>query len=292
MSSSLKTPLSERQQLLLMKFVDDEASSWEGFFARGLIRRSQAAREFVQSLKLLSGELQRDSVGTHTRQSAWSRANRGTQGVGDAAFADALWEKVNRRIDDETRAALFLGKRRRTDSSASSMNWFQGAAWGLSGAAVTAALGFFVIAQPGGGPGAQQSMPRGHVATVSLRSGGSLGTGGNFDQGRSAAGQDVSFSQVRSLDESQSGDPRGVGGRAPRIIEDPLDDGRIPNAVEVDWMRGGGRVKLIPDASQRSAVIWVKRKRNAPIDVASLEPFSPREVQLVDPRAFGSEIDH
>jgi hypothetical protein len=50
----------------------------------------------------------------------------------------------------------------------------------------------------------------------------------------------------------------------------PVRVGRYPNSLEVDWMRSDGRVRVMQDSGERSAIIWVKR-RNVPAALPVVE---------------------
>lgn len=209
MSDKANIPLSESEEILLMKFFDGQCSFLERGKAQRLIEQSQSACEFMDSMRGCS-----ESVRNVKAQST----------------KIDLWQEVSRRIEAEEHAALFLGKRdtHTRPSLGERISGFFGSTWnlGMSGAAVAAGLALFVIlpAKTATAPGSEQM--------VELVRGVSLDTG----------------------DEDSPVRPVGSHGR-PQIINEPST-----NVVEVDWMRSDGRLRMLHQPSERSAVIWVKRR--------------------------------
>jgi hypothetical protein len=201
--------LKESEELLLMKFVDDECGILERSRALKLIETSPEAVDFVDVMRSSKADL-KDAAARETR-------------------SVDLWERVQRRITAEERAELFLGKRVAVaaDSEPGFFARLLGswAGWGVSGAFVTAGLAFFMLWTPG-----QQSQPADQVARV-------LAAPSSESEG---------FTPVARRER-------------PRIINDD-----VPSAVEVDWMRSDGRVRILPGPSERSTIIWVRRPEVAP----------------------------
>ena len=124
--------LSERQQILLSAYADDQCSFVSRFLAERLIRANPDAQTFISNLQATS---------TLFKEHAPNRE----------VTAD-LWARIDQRIDAEERAALYLGQRRAIpereaaslfDRLASKQALFGG----LSGAAV-AALVLIVVSRP------------------------------------------------------------------------------------------------------------------------------------------------
>jgi hypothetical protein len=145
-----------------------------------------------------------------------------------------LWDRISTRIDAEERAAVYLGKRSGTTTAAheglvarllSSHALFGG----LSGAAVAAAILTAVY------PASNQS----DIAVINA---------GTSTVARTSQG----FHTVTlPSDKDQSGahtTQRGV---------------RSLSAMEMDWMRGSGPLKIIQNPGSSSGVIWIKRQRSA-----------------------------
>jgi len=64
---------------------------------------------------------------------------------------------------------------------------------------------------------------------------------------------------------SDNGEPLGVAksnaGRAP-VVNLASAGGRSRQPVEVDWVRGNGRVRVMQDPHRNSAIIWVRRPQS------------------------------
>lgn len=152
--------LSEKQQLLLSSYVDNECSYIPRLLAERLLKTNAEARLFVQSLK---------------NASLAYRSHMDTNG----ASVD-LWNRISTRIEGEERAALYLGQREpvREGSTSSLIERIlsrQAVLGGLSGAAVAATVLVFVSrpAKPGeilpvytGGPVAAHNPAAFHQASL------------------------------------------------------------------------------------------------------------------------------
>ena len=86
--------LSEQQQLLLMSLHDGECGVFSRWRANRLVSQSPKAAEFIATLDAISEGID-SSVAGEVPQ-----------------LAGSLWEGISRRIEQEERAALFLGERR------------------------------------------------------------------------------------------------------------------------------------------------------------------------------------
>ena len=123
MTQHTTSTLSERQEMLLSKFYDGEASPLERLRARFLIKRRPAAADFLSSLQSLSSNTY--SAATATTESC------------------DLWDRISARIDAEEKAAFYLGKRSSTPTQESFISRLLSSPalfGGLSGAAVAAAI--------------------------------------------------------------------------------------------------------------------------------------------------------
>jgi hypothetical protein len=84
--------LSEKQQLLLSAYADDQCSFFSRFLAERLIRVNPDARTFISNLQATSTLFQEHAP------------NRD--------ISVDLWARIDQRIDAEERAALYLGQRK------------------------------------------------------------------------------------------------------------------------------------------------------------------------------------
>jgi hypothetical protein len=153
------------------------------------------------------------------------------RGAADQPKATELWDKIARRIDEEERAGIFLG-RRVAEGSERAPRWFERvgfdrAAWGMTGGMLAASLTVFMLRQApdasrDGLNFASTALPLTHIGMSAERPVPRVAT---------TSSAPVSFSSATH------------------------------NIVEVDWMRSDGRVRLLQDPSERSAIIWVKRRQ-------------------------------
>jgi hypothetical protein len=120
--------LSEKQELLLSRFHDGECSCLRAFLARRLIARRAAARDFISNLETLKDQCAQLSASTNDQ-------------------ALDLWSRIDSRIEQEQRAAFYLGERRIAEAKPQRISYRYAAVGGLSGAAVAAAL-LLVISRP------------------------------------------------------------------------------------------------------------------------------------------------
>lgn len=193
--------LSEKQQLLLSSYVDNECSYISRFLAERLLKNNNQARLFVQTLK-------------NTSQTYRSLVSSQDSSVD-------LWDRIERRIEAEERASLYLGNRKPTSEAPHPSlleRLFSRQVWvgGLSGAAIAATVLVFV---------SRPSKP-GEILPV-------------YTGGPVAAHNSSAFHQASLGNEQQM-----VGS----------------SAMEVDWMRGKGSFKIIRDPSDKSAIIWVRKR--------------------------------
>ena len=160
MRQSRSKELSEKQQILLSTYIDNECSFVSRILAERLIKTNSEARLFVHNLKNTS-QTYRSLIPTH-----------------DTSID--LWDRISTRIDSEERAAIYLGQRK-PELEAPGPSFFekllsqQALLGGLSGAAVAAAVLVFVArpSKPGeilpvytGGPVAAHNSSAFHQASL------------------------------------------------------------------------------------------------------------------------------
>lgn len=193
--------LTERDELLLMRFVDNDVHFLDRWRAQALLRSSSDAREYVRSLGQVGKLVQ----------------SRKLPEVSGAEF----WSHVSDRIVQEERAELFLGKR--GEQSISHVDatepWWRlpRIAWSVSGLALASLAYVAVVVTP-----AELANDR----------------------------------QIASVVEENSGQSTQLvrAGR-PELLEE-----RTPHVVQVDWMHSDGRLSILKEPTDRSAIIWVKRR--------------------------------
>ena len=92
MKATESKQLSEKQQLLLSSYIDNECSYISRFLAERLIRTNPEAKLFVHNFKNTTQTYRTLATPSDTRVD--------------------LWDRVATRIDGEERAALYLGQRK------------------------------------------------------------------------------------------------------------------------------------------------------------------------------------
>ncbi|RMD83913.1 MAG: hypothetical protein D6808_07900 [Candidatus Dadabacteria bacterium] len=127
--------LRKYKERLVIRYCDGESGPLGAFLAKRLISRDRDIREFSQSLKRISEEVK-----------VW----------GDSKFrmlSTDLVSRIERRIDEEEKAALFLGERKALPTGLSG-GWFgvdrigrifRESAAGLISGAVAAVVTFFAL---------------------------------------------------------------------------------------------------------------------------------------------------
>lgn len=196
------TKLTEKQELLLSAYADNECSFISRILAERLLKNNSNAQAFL----------------THLRSSSTLFKNHASS----QDMTVDLWDRIANRIDAEEKAAFYLGQRRPQVTDERTSVWARlqtrhAALGGLSGAAI-AAMVLVLVARP--------SKP-GEILPVY--------TGGPVAAQNSSAFHQASFGA-------------GNGNVSPR------------SPMEVDWMRGNGSVRLIPNPNGQSATIWVRKK--------------------------------
>ncbi len=118
--------LSERQEQLLIKWIDGEGGWLNRFYVRHFLAAKPSAQRFIQEML----QVKKNVVGI---------LQSGSRGEG----VD-LWERISVRLDQEEQAEIFLGNRPAA-VSAPSGGWAEKFVWGACGACVTAALAVMLV---------------------------------------------------------------------------------------------------------------------------------------------------
>lgn len=254
-----KEMLSEREERLLARYFDGE-SSWLGrVAARYIIAHKAGAREFMESMRVI-GEIARNEHAGILAE--------------DPEPVD-LWRGVAARIETEERAALFLGQRREAEPPRGRLSrltqavLFDRIGWAAAGAAVAAGVMLFVAPPPGAVSGvstarniaADASESTGNMRRVSLRERAPL---------------------RRAVKEENA------------LYTEPLKilEREVPSTLEVDWMKSAGRVRMMQEPDDRSAIIWVKRR--SPVSMALQQPTAgvPPVVVYGERMPGGIRVNH
>ena len=125
MDTGDKKQLTERQELLLSRYYDGEASFFDGFLAKRLLKTNASAPTFLASLQSLTTET--------------------TATVAASDVECDLWHRISARIEAEEKAAIYLGNRAATPTPQkegffANLLSSHALVGGFSGAAVAAVL--------------------------------------------------------------------------------------------------------------------------------------------------------
>ncbi len=203
--------LSDAEEQLLLSYLDGEAGIVKRLRARFLLRRPEA-RSYLESMR---------RVGVETR--AWAEGR-------EVPTVD-LWQRVSQRLDQEERAARFLGSRASGVVPVRHV-WSERLAWAIPSAAVAALATVFVVGTEFRVPGGFYSM----AGTVRQE----------HEQLATIEPSDLGFAGASSQPVSLRS---STAVRPPPYLSAP---------VEVKWMRSNGRVQLMQDPENRSAIIWIR----------------------------------
>lgn len=235
--------LSEREEELLLTYLDGEAGFFTARRARRLLVASSGARQFAHSILAL-----KEQVGE------WHHLAQAKNAKCD------LWSRIERRIDQEEHAALFLGGRefvsRLREQANSGKSWLEKilgpGAWSTAGALVAASLTMFMIqptTEPAKAPQLREENPVSNVTDVSFETGSR-----NFsDSVSTQRGIDRQVYRRAKLRESA----RLESTTAPRILPSELNQ-----LTQVDWMRSDGQLLFVQAPRPGSTIIWVKRPKS------------------------------
>lgn len=248
-SSDKDAKLSEREELLLMRYSDGECSKRESAQAERLVKRSDEARCFLEGLNELNSNF--SILNSEFSNSAASQSSK----------VD-LWDRIASRIREEERLELYLGERVIKSEEAEARQGLSAkiAAWlGLEAfssrkisvlASSVAAAALLVVVM-------QQSPDSGDKTVA--------------NQGKQNSAEVNTTTLARANDVQQMGAPAkqlvSLEGGASASDEDPrLEEYEEPvilerfnkPSIEVDWVRSDGRVRMIH--GKGAPVLWIKRR--------------------------------
>lgn len=213
--NSDRNPLLENEQKLLMRLVDGECGQAESLKAQDLISGNPEAALFVEELRSMSAQ---------------SRAALHAPGL-----SPELWKRVLNRIEQEERAAVFLGERKvrglRGRLVEPVLDSLRNLGWRMYGptAAFATICALFVIA---------------------LSSNSAVSVGGQKFAGK-ASGEVVQASAAAEAGVVQDGSYS-----PPVLLEE-----RVPVSLDVDWMKSRGPIRLFQDPGARSTFLIIDKKR-------------------------------
>jgi hypothetical protein len=232
--SSQLTELPDARRRLLQKYYDGEASIVEKWQVKRLLARSDGARAYLDLL---------EEVTTQVRDHHFEQVR---------GWNSSLWERIDRRIDEEERAELLLGKRTfelSTPASQGSMivPWFGRVAWGTGGACFASLVIVLMFGM------SSSTTPSALISA-----------------------HDGTSSPISSTESGVQTEFRTVS-----LASDPTPSSTsLRPPVEIDWLHSDGTVHLIHSHEKRIPTIWVKRQR-VPLNAPLARSKTKNEVPLV-----------
>lgn len=268
-----QTSLSEKEEILLLKYHDGECGYLDNLRVKRLLRRAEA-RCFLESMR----NAMKMTVGRMQQEISQAAAAPTT------ASASKVWNSVSARIEVEEKTAVLLGERRLAPEQQSLFEFahiFSIPKFGLSMAGALALALLAVVIVPWG------KDARDGVEVASL--------GVSPDAPSNAVISREKDLQVRprvKRDPVVSLVSSNVSTKRPRVVFRRYY-GRDRNTVEVDWMKSDGRVRVIQSPSDRAGIIWVNRNTERSLGNSKADNGDD-EIRILDERipdtlpAFGS----
>ena len=242
------TSLHDDERSLLMSYHDHDRdvgqlSYLDRLRLKRLLSNKPEARDFLDFLSSMSVRV--------------------SQAVADdiLPLRSSLWKQIEQRINQEERAALYLGKRELSAESREPRRFFSipDFNWGFSGA-TTAGLAVLLMASFAlTNPSMYQTV----ASSLNSQDSPRATSSGNFERALPAP---VRFA-------SQQND-------LPQIIEPTRRGPQTLSSVDVDWVHSDGAVRFYSDPHKNSTMIWVK-KRTPVVRYFGPEVNSSREQNLV-----------
>ncbi len=259
--------LSPCDEELILSYLDGEAGFFSARRAKRILERSPSAQSFADSILAL-----------RSRIGEWHQIQLERSGKVD------LWERIERRIDQEERAAVFLGGREfasrmrqpRVEGESIFSKIFGPWGWSATTAVVAASL-TFVLVQP-----VEKTNP-----SLSL---GPSTTPRLLDEPLPGMGvRDVSF--IDNSDQYHRDQMKQIYRRA-KVRESLRGESNsqiVPSEMnqltQVDWMRSDGQLYFVQQPRPGSTIIWVKRPKPAQ-NAGALAPRADRPVVFGENEVF------
>lgn len=237
MDNELGVDLSERQERCLARWLDGEAGWLDRLYVRCWLGRTKAAQSYISQLGRINAVLT-DSV---------------SEQVGGGAVD--LWDRISTRLDQEEKAALFLGSRAIVSKHRPLVvSWPEKVVWGASGACVAVAL---------------------VAVTVLIRPYSAM-----FESSQLAVSRlDASDPTLMASGNAEVGSYQ-VPTRL--VSTQPVSSRATSRNWEMDWIRSVGSVSLVDDANGGSAVMWVNRDGRSRSSSAYRRPDGGVRLVVVD----------
>lgn len=241
---------------LLIKICDGQASFLERCIGQVLTSAHEGCRIFSRDIRVLNDKLQSGPLHSETSSSP----------------SLDLWSKIERRIEEEERVALYLGKREvSVEKEESRIPWLKevmnpGVFGGMAVGLATATVAFVVFSNGYEKPISQQ-VASSFAAAVPV----------NIEPQRNTA-EGVDFVTFSDNQNKRRLISREAFRSQQQMRALKRMDSRIP--FEVDWMRSDGQVSFIQDPRERSTVIWVNRNNSNPNRPKVLEA-EPKIIEAV-----------
>gem|GEM_PF-6080973 len=248
--------LSARQRELLSRYFDNELSWPRRIFAQRLLRNSDVAANYIESLAAL-----RVNVAEMMQPTAAS---------GERAVD--LWSKINARIDIEERStelsAVYLKQKtvkaktgkKTGEKSGSFADQYLGYGYGFGAGVASAALVLLTVLPQGGNTGStNKDSPAGSVSA-----GSGFNNANNNATGDSQATGPVRYSafDIQGTDFDSSASFRNLNGANSNSGLHSVSNGGATarqrvTPVEIDWVRSDGRLQVMRDAAESNPVIFI-----------------------------------
>jgi len=242
-----KIKLSNKEEELLIGHFDGELSLFQNFLAKRLLQSNPLAREYFGSLKEVAASLRSFKADINVNNKV------------------DLWDRIERRIDQEERAEFFLGTRDTARSELPTSNWFgqfvnKSVFGGMTVGLATAAVAFVAL------DNRTESTPNislgNSVAVINEASQVRFSPFVNSDHNVANQVEYASFSDssaYQSLAQKKVSSNNGF-----RNQKDLRTLKRMEIPFKVDWMRSDGQVSFIQDPRRGSTVIWVNKGSQNP----------------------------
>ncbi len=255
--------LSDKERMLLMAYHDRECGAFGCWRARNLLSRSTEAAEFFSVLTDVSSGI-KTVVDSTTPE-----------------LKESLWGAISARIDQEERAAVYLGARMRAPESRRRASFAAPFGWSMAGGLVAASFTVVVI----GKMQAVQSITGHSVSPAYARisNSASLDPVGyrSLNVGSGSSSDDLP--KILESRDGRGGEPLAFANQS---VEKPLQSRVVQNSVDVDWVRSAGAVRFFSDPNQHSTMIWVKKRAprvqyfSSPVNVVTPVNAVPKNMEF------------